>query len=105
MYYKKHTTSVISIFRKCVIEDSAMINIENFTINVNATPSETDDLLKTQSPVAVRDELTNMLRTISEDPRFLRQTVVIPDECEQYGFVEGEFDLPSLLYFLADMLE
>jgi len=82
-----------------------VINIENFTINVNVALSETDDLLRTQSPVAVRDELTNMLRIISEDPRFLRQTVVIPDECEQYGFVEGEFDLPSLLYFLADMLE
>ena len=85
--------------------DSAMISIENLTINVNATPAATDGLLKTQSTVAVRSELTNMLRTISEDPRFLRQTVVIPDECEQYGFVEGEFDLPSLLYFLADMLE
>ena len=82
-----------------------MINIENFTINVNATPTVTDGLLKTQSPVTVREELTNMLRIISEDPRFLRQTIVIPDECEQYGFVEGEFDLPSLLYFLADMLE
>ena len=82
-----------------------MISIENLTINVNATPAATDGLLKTQSTVAVRSELTNMLRTTSEDPRFLRQTVVIPDECEQYGFVEGEFDLPSLLYFLADMLE
>jgi len=82
-----------------------VINIENFTINVNTTPTVTDGLLKTQSPVAVREELTNMLRIISEDPRFLRQTIVIPDECEQYGFVEGEFDLPSLLYFLADMLE
>lgn len=46
-----------------------------------------------------------MLRIISEDKRFSGQTIVIPDDCEQYGFAEGEFKLPELLYFLADMLE
>jgi len=86
-------------------KDIDMITIENLTININTTPSASSDLLNTQSPVVARDELINMLRIISEDPRFLKQTVVIPDECEQYGFVEGEFDLPTLLCFLDDMLE
>ena len=49
--------------------------------------------------------LSGRLRIISEDSRFANQTVVIPDDCEKYGFAEGEFDLPQLLEFLADMLE
>ncbi|WP_224737816.1 hypothetical protein [Psychrobacter sp. 28M-43] len=82
-----------------------MISIENLTINMNATSSTSDDFLNTQSPIDVREELINMLRIISEDKRFIGQTVVIPNDCGQYGFVQGEFNLPEILYFLADMLE
>lgn len=82
-----------------------MISIKNLTINMNATSSTSDDFSNTQSPIDVREELINMLRIISEDKRFIDQTVVIPDDCGQYGFVQGEFNLPELLYFLADMLE
>ncbi len=82
-----------------------MISIDNITININTPLPVSDDLLKTQSPIIVRDELTNMLRIISKDSRFVGQTIIIPSECEQYGFIEGEFDLPTMLYFLADMLE
>lgn len=82
-----------------------MLSIENFIINVNTNPSASDDSLNNQSSIDVRDELVNTLRIISEDKRFIGQTVVIPDDCGQYGFVQGEFNLPELLYFLADMLE
>lgn len=82
-----------------------MINIENITINVNSVFDIVDESIDTQNPVIVRDELVDLLRIIGEDKRFVGQTVVIPDDCEQYGFAEGEFDLPKLLYFLADMLE
>ena len=83
-----------------------MITIENSTVNIyNSAMSGVDDLLNTNDPVVVRDELVNMLRIISEDERFLGQTVLIPNDCEQHGFAEGKFDLPTLLYFLADMLE
>ena len=85
--------------------DSAMIEIQNLTININNPVNETNEFLNSQSKVIVRDELVNTLRIISEDARFLGQTVVIPDSCEQYGFSEGTFDLPTLLHFLADMLE
>lgn len=81
-----------------------MIKIENLTININKVSVE-DELLNSQVPAIVRDELVSTLRIISEDSRFSGQTVVIPDECEKYGFAEGEFDLPQLLEFLADMLE
>ena len=82
-----------------------MISIKNLTINMNATSSTSDDFSNTQSPIDVREELINMLRIISEDKRFIGQTVVIPNDCGQYGFVQGEFNLPEILYFLADMLE
>lgn len=82
-----------------------MITIDNLTINIKTNLSEDDDLLDTRNPVIVRSELISTLRIISKDQRFVGQTVVIPDNCEQYGFAEGEFNLPKLLYFLADMLE
>lgn len=82
-----------------------MIEIQNLTININNPLSESTQSLSSQSKVIVRDELVNTLRIISEDARFLGQTVVIPDSCEQYGFAQGTFDLPTLLHFLADMLE
>ncbi len=82
-----------------------MIKIENLTININKISVDDDEVLDSQIPSVVRDELVSTLRIISEDSRFTNQTVVIPDDCEKYGFAEGEFDLPQLLEFLADMLE
>lgn len=85
-----------------------MIKIENLTINIHKMSVDKEDdneLLDSEIPAVVRDELVSTLRIISEDSRFSGQTVVIPDECEKYGFAEGEFDLPQLLEFLADMLE
>lgn len=82
-----------------------VINIENMTINIGTSSTVPNELLDSEDSVIVRDELVNMLRIISEDKRFIGQTVVIPNDCRQYGFAEGEFDLPELLYFLADMLE
>lgn len=83
-----------------------MIKIENLTININkASLGDDDELLDSQIPAVVRDELVSTLRIISEDTRFAGQTVIIPDECEKFGFAQGEFDLPDLLEFLADMLE
>ena len=83
-----------------------MIKIENLTINIHKMSVEQEDeLLDSEIPAVVRDELVSTLRIISEDSRFAGQTVVIPEGCEQYGFAQGEFDLPQLLEFLADMLE
>lgn len=82
-----------------------MISIENFTVNIHTSTPIIDNGLNTEDPIVVRDELVDMLRIISEDKRFLGQTLVIPNDCEQYGFAEGQFELSKLLYFLADMLE
>ena len=83
-----------------------MIKIENLIVNIHkmTVEQDSDELLESQIPAVVRDELVSTLRVISEDSRFSGQTVVIPEGCEQYGFTEGEFDLPQVLKFLADML-
>ncbi len=84
-----------------------MIHIDHLTINL-AHSSDKDahnEILRSQSPIVVRDELVSTLRLISEDSRFTGQQVLIPEDCEKFGFVEGSFDLPTLLHFLADMLE
>lgn len=86
-------------------KEVTVINIENITINIGTISSSPSDLLSDDNSLIVRDELVNMLRIISKDKKFVGQTVVIPDSCGQYGFAEGEFNLPELLYFLADMLE
>ena len=82
-----------------------MITIENISININTDSSASNESTDPLNPLSVRDELVSLLRIVSNDKRFIGQTVVIPNDCGQYGFVEGEFDLPKLLYFLADMLE
>ncbi len=83
-----------------------MIKIENLTVNIHkmTVEQDSDELFESQIPAVVREELVSTLRIISEDSRFSDQTVVIPEGCEQYGFAEGEFDLPQVLKFLADML-
>ena len=92
---------------KYLLQGSAMLNIENITINIQRTHTKnvSNETLDSQSPVVVRDELVSTLRIMSEDPRLLGQQVLIPEGCEQYGFAEGSFDIPTLLHFLADMLE
>lgn len=82
-----------------------MIRIENLTINIENKSPASNEVSDIGNSTVGRDELVNTLRITSKDKIFVGQTVVIPDDCRQYGFAEGEFDLPELLYFLADMLE
>lgn len=49
--------------------------------------------------------LVNALRLVSMDNFIKIQALIIPDDCEKYGFVEGYHNLGTLLHFLADMLE
>lgn len=45
------------------------------------------------------------LRTLAKEENIRNNDVLIPDDCEQYGFVEGNHNLENLILFLADMLE
>lgn len=50
-------------------------------------------------------KLVDFLRKESRRVKKEKQTLIIPDDCEKYGFVQGEHDLSTLLHFLADMIE
>ncbi len=49
--------------------------------------------------------LVNALRLVTKDEEIKSKTLYIPEDCEKFGFVEGNHNLSKLLYFLADMLE
>jgi hypothetical protein len=49
--------------------------------------------------------IVKALRRVSSDPKIASSDLIIPDNCEKFGFVEGKHNLGVLLHFLADMLE
>lgn len=50
-------------------------------------------------------EIIEFLKKASKEKCISEETIVIPDDCEKYGFVEGEFSLVKMLGFLGAMLE
>ena len=80
-----------------------IVKIKNLTVNFSNDAIDKDaDSLKDYEKM---ETLIMTLRIISEDPFFSNKKVLIPDNCEKYGFSEGWHNLPRMLYFLADMLE
>jgi hypothetical protein len=49
--------------------------------------------------------LVDALRLVSSDQDIKIRELIIPDECEKYGFIEGKYNLSLFLQFIADMLE
>lgn len=49
--------------------------------------------------------LVEALRLVANDLDIQRSQLIIPDDCEKYGFVEGKHNLGLMLHFLADMIE
>lgn len=49
--------------------------------------------------------LINELRDLSKLSEIKEIEVTIPDDCEKYGFAQGNHNLSVILHFLADMLE
>jgi hypothetical protein len=74
-------------------------------IAINAKNVQATNSIHFASPHEKIKILVDALRLVSSDPDIKIKTLIIPDECEKYGFVEGEFDLGVLLHFMADMLE
>lgn len=50
-------------------------------------------------------ELISQMRSLSKNKEILDEELIIPDDCEKYGFVEGKHNLGTVLHFLADMME
>lgn len=80
-----------------------IVKIKNLNVNFsnNAIDKDVDSLKDSEK----METLIMTLRIISEDPYFLNKKVIIPDNCEKYGFSEGKHKISTILYFLADMLE
>lgn len=51
------------------------------------------------------DSLVETLRNCATDEELKNKQIIIPNQCEKYGFVRGCYNLKELLYFLADMIE
>jgi len=66
---------------------------------------EDDSSINIELRSEIISNLVKELRRISSDPLIKGSDLVIPDNCEKYGFAEGTHNLEVLLYFLADMLE
>ncbi len=49
--------------------------------------------------------LVETLRNFATNEKLRNKDVIIPDQCEKYGFAQGCYNLEKLLYFLADMIE
>ena len=82
-----------------------IIKIKKVKIVTSGTNKKKDVL---NSKIKKREKmqaLVDTLRIIAVDKHLKDKTVLIPDDCEKYGYVEGEHNLGELLYFLADMLE
>lgn len=81
-----------------------MIHIENLNMTINTATMTSGDM-EMGHDSDIRTDLVDTLRIISKDERLKHETLVIPEACEQYGFSEGNYRLPELLHFLADILE
>lgn len=79
-----------------------IINVKQIIVNIH------NDRVIQEEPVDDSEKmslLVETLRIVAKDEYFNDTTVLIPDKCKKYGFAKGYHKLPTLLYFLADMLE
>jgi len=74
-------------------------------LSIKNTSIEKDNTVSFQGQSEKIKILVNALRLVSTDPDIKIRDLIIPDDCEKYGFAEGEHNLSVLLHFLADMLE
>ena len=50
-------------------------------------------------------EIIDILRSYSQKKGIKDAKLLIPNNCQYVGLIEGEHDLGELLHFIADMIE
>ena len=60
---------------------------------------------RNQNVLIDRESIVNTLRIWSKKSEIKNDSVVIPNDCEKFGFIQGDFNIGVMLHFLADMLE
>jgi hypothetical protein len=82
-----------------------IIKIKKLKIITSKASKKEDGINKKIKKSEKMSALVDTLRIIALDKHLKDNSVLIPDECEKYGFTKGNHNLGKLLYFLADMLE
>jgi hypothetical protein len=82
-----------------------IIKIKKLTITTSKSSKNKEGINKKIKKSKKMSALVDTLRIIALDKHLKDKSVLIPDECEKYGFTKGNHNLGNLLYFLADMLE
>ena len=71
--------------------------IDADSINLNRT--------KQENIIVERNYLVNFMRMCADNFDIRKEKIYIPDDCEKYGFVEGNHNIGQMMRFFADMLE
>ncbi len=79
----------MEIFRLCAVETG--------TTNL--------DLTKEENIKIERDFMANWMRLWANRFDIREKDIIIPDNCEKYGFAEGKHKIGEMMQFFADMLE
>lgn len=61
--------------------------------------------INNQNVAIDRTSIVSTLRLWAVQSEIKDDSIFIPDECEKFGFIEGKYDIGTMLHFLADMLE
>jgi hypothetical protein len=81
------------------------ITVLNNKVTIFSNKIKRDSSFYMSLPSEKIEALVRALRLVSQDDEIRVRELLIPDECEKYGFSEGSHNLGELLHFLADMLE
>lgn len=80
--------------------------IKQLNLIINQYPEkESENIEENSENINKMELLVETLRIIALDKYFEDKSILIPDDCEKHGFVQGSHDLPNFLHFIADMLE
>ena len=79
----------MEVFRLCAVEKGA-INL---------------DLTKEENVKIERNFMVNWMRLWANHFDIREKDIIIPDDCEKYGFAEGQHNIGEMMRFFADMLE
>jgi hypothetical protein len=62
-------------------------------------------LTKEENLMAERNFMIDWMRLWAKHFKIKEKDIIIPDNCEKYGFAEGKHNIGKMIQFFADMLE
>lgn len=71
--------------------------VDENSINLNRT--------KEENIIVERAFIVDFMRLWADNFDIREKEIYIPDDCEKYGFIEGNHNVGQMMRFFADMLE